>query len=206
MANAALFEQLTKKSPKVLNALKGKFNDPRSWTHGESPLSPTFEYGDILEELVGNRGYDLGLIEDRMDNLSAYDAFRNNPSGAAAMALSNVGRDLKPNTGFPSDVDSGMDLIGIAEGRILGEHPASIAAGNMIKNGIPSEYDIPPYPGGLSEVEKLSNEIDNLPNSPHKTALVKEMNQKAKPTKLTDLYHKLIDQPSYNRKKGNFLR
>lgn len=148
-----------------------------------------------------DRGYDPGLIQDTLTSGSVKNL--TDPLGTTNKLYENAlgnSDKLFDTKGFPSDNTSGLDLINIAEGNVAGTNPAEILTGKMIRNGIPSEADIPPYPGGLSEVDHLSNEIDSLPNSPYRTSLIQKMNLKAKPTTLQDLYGTLLNQKSYNSK------
>lgn len=144
-----------------------------------------------------SRGYDTGLMEEHIGTNPLTGEFDVAGPVSNLDSLYDSLNESPADKIFPSDYSDGLDILSIAEGKRFGENPAEISAGNMLAQGIPSEADIPPYPGGLSEVDHLSNEIDNLPNSPYRDSLIDKMNKLAKPTKASDLFYQLVNQPSY---------
>lgn len=119
---------------------------------------------------------------------------------------------------FESDFNSGLDIITQAERmqqypflndmyaaqeQAASENPnaqgpsATAYAALMLNHGLPNDAEIPNYPGGISELDRLSTQIDNAPDSKYKTDLVNQYNKKSQPVKLKDLYYQLLQQNSY---------
>ena len=163
MDKAALFAMLASQAPKLLAALNTPTNSPGSMFDGEMPLDPAFGREETLMEMVGNRGYDPGLIEDSMPSYL-------NDSSAASMAVDALRPDMfGTQKGFPSDFATQNDIQAIANGIRVGETPAEISAGSMLANdpsiGLSNLYEGSEVIGGDDDLSSILKSSDTVPGT-----------------------------------------
>lgn len=109
-----------------------------------------------LSELVGERGYDPGLIQDSIPKFG----------GTPEQAVQGVFDTTTPQP-FQSDGTSNLELLNLAENMSKSSQvqPANalLSAASMLAEGLPTDMQIPNPATHKSELDKLYDSLDRMP-------------------------------------------